>query len=90
LGAEPISAFERVQLLKLLGKGELNISLSSLGESKIYETAYSGVWVVEHKNEQGQITSQFIEVTHVPDIVLSQMDDESASYESIQALIDNI
>ena len=90
LGAIPLAPMERNKLFELLGKGEVHIGLSSLGESEIYETLFSGVWVVKHRDEQGEISAMFIEVCDIPDIVLSQQDEISSSVVEIQELIDRL
>jgi len=84
LASIPLTAFERNRLFELLGQGEVSIHLSSLGESEIHETNFSGVWVIKHRDEQEQISSMLIEICAVPDIVLSQ------SNENERLLIDNL
>lgn len=90
LDAIPLSAFERIKLLDLLGKGEVLINLSLLGESQIYETQFAGVWIIKHLNELGQISNAFIEITDIPDLVLSQKEDISILTEELQLLIDGL
>jgi len=90
LDAIPLTPFERIKLLDLLGKGEVIISLSSLGESQIYETNFSALWVIKHHDEQGQISNVLIEITEIPDIVLSQKEDISGLTEELQQIIDGL
>ena len=78
------------QLFDLLGQGEVQIHLSSLGESEIYETNFSSVWVIKHRDEQDQYSSMFIEIAAVPDIVVSQRDDISESLVEFQDLINRL
>ncbi|MCU7834570.1 MAG: hydrogenase expression/formation protein [gamma proteobacterium symbiont of Taylorina sp.] len=90
LGAIPLASFERNQLFEMLGQGEVQIHLSSLGESEIYETLFSGVWVIKHRDEQGDINAMFIEVCNIPEIILSQQEDVSAAVTGVQELIDSL
>jgi hydrogenase-1 operon protein HyaF len=90
LDAIPLTPFERVKLLDLLGKGEVIISLSSLGVSQIYETNFSALWVIKHHDEQGKISNVLIEITDIPEIVLSQKEELSVLSEELQQLIDEL
>ena len=90
LGAIPLTSMQRNQLFDLLGQGEVQIHLSSLGESEIYETNFSSVWVIKHRDEQDQYSSMFIEIAAVPDIVVSQRDDISESLVEFQDLINRL
>ena len=90
LGSIPLSAAERDLLFELLGHGELNISLSSLGKSEIYETLFSGVWVIRHRDEQGQFNGMFIEIGDIPDIILSHEDDRVTAAMELQELINSV
>ncbi len=90
LGAIPLAGYERARLFELLGQGEVHIHLSLLGTSEVYETLFSGVWVVKHRDELEEFTSMFIEICHIPDIVLSQPDDIMTSSSKLQGLINNI
>ena len=90
LGAIPLAGYEREKLFELLGQGEVHIHLSLLGTSEIYETLFSGVWVIKHRDEQDQLNGMFIEIGDVPDIILSQQDDRTTAAMELQELIDNL
>jgi len=68
----PFSPGELEKLEEELGEGELNARLDSLGESVIRETAFPGVWWLEHRNAAGEVVGRFIEVTYTPEILRSQ------------------
>lgn len=76
----PLAPGEEDKILNTLGQGEVQASLNALGLSEISETQYAGVWVVTHFNDEGNITSRFIEVTTMPDILNSQTADILSSY----------
>jgi len=75
LSGLPLSEADRDWLRRELGEGEVHVRLAAAGESILHETAYSGVWWVEHRNEQGRRMSEFIEITRVPELLLAHPDD---------------
>ncbi len=87
LRAIPFGPGDEGQLLDLLGHGEIQVNLDSLGTSEIWESRYPGVWVIEHKNTEDERIALLIEVTHVPEILRSQKMDID---ESISRLFDQL
>ncbi len=79
----PLSEQEYQALIEWLGEGEVSVHMQSLGQSLIRETAYSGVWRVEHFDVEGQIMARHIEVTTMPSIIKSQYADMRASLEQL-------
>src|SRR3569623_3105620 len=69
LSALPLTPADLDWLRDKLGAGELAVTLQANGESTLNETACSGVWWVTHRNAQGAVTSQIIEVAFVPNLV---------------------
>jgi hydrogenase-1 operon protein HyaF len=76
----PLAPGEEDKILAVLGCGEVEAKLKTLGLSEIIETQYAGVWVVTHYNDEGHIISRFIEVTTMPEILCSQTEDIMAAY----------
>ena len=68
----------RDSLEATLGSGELCATLDSLGTSHIRETAYPGVWWLEHRNAADEVVGRFLEVTRTPEILSSQDADITA------------
>ena len=75
LRAIPFGPGDEDELLSQLGQGEISLTMDSLGKSRIWETAFSGVWVVDHRNAEGERVALQIEVCRIPEIVLSQQED---------------
>ena len=73
----PLAPGEEEIIIKSLGQGEVHARLNALGPSEIYETRYAGVWLITHYNESEVIVSRFIEITRLPDILQSQLEDMS-------------
>lgn len=72
---EPLSLGDIVELKNILGQGEIQAHLTTLGASQIIETEVPGIWWISHYNEQGNVISEFIEITPCPDL-LKTFDDE--------------
>jgi hydrogenase-1 operon protein HyaF len=75
LSALPLTPADLEWLHDKLGAGEISVTLQANGESTLNETACSGIWWVTHRNEQGAVTSQFIEVAFVPELVKAHPQD---------------
>lgn len=73
----PLAPGEEETILNTLGQGEVHARLNALGPSDIYETRYTGVWLVTHYNEDKAVVSRFIEITELPEILKSQQEDMS-------------
>jgi hydrogenase-1 operon protein HyaF len=71
----PLAPGEEDKILNTLGQGEVQAQLNALGLSEIIETRYPGVWIVTHYNDEQHVTSRFIEVTTMPEILCSQTED---------------
>ena len=65
---EPLDLEEIAALKELLGNGEVNANLNALGSTNIRETSISGVWWITHYNPDGNILSEFIEITTCPEM----------------------
>lgn len=79
LAGLPFGPGELEKLEAALGHGELVAQLEALGTSHIRETAYPGVWWVEHRNVNDEVTGRYIEVTRFPEILSSQDADIGAA-----------
>lgn len=75
LQAIPFGPGDEDELLDLLGTGEITVELNSLGSSSIRETAYSGVWIIDHRNADDQRIALHIDIAQVPMIICSQPED---------------
>lgn len=78
LAGLPFGPGELDDLDARLGEGELSAELNALGPSRIRETAFPGVWWLEHRNTTGAVVGRYIEITNAPDILRSQNADVAA------------
>lgn len=81
----PMAPGEFESFQQMLGQGELDLVIELDGESRIRETAYAGVWWIQHKDPGGQVVSEHIEVNHVPEILQVQPDEMKQSVEALRA-----
>jgi hydrogenase-1 operon protein HyaF len=86
----PLSPADRDWLREHLGKGEVTMTLATGGRSQIRETAFPGVWWIEHHNEQDVLYSEFIEVAYVPELALAHPDDVIRGQESLNSKLTEI
>ena len=72
LAGLPFGPGELEHLEATLGTGELAAKLDALGTSRIQETAYPGVWWLEHRNVHDEVVGRYLEITRTPEILSSQ------------------
>ena len=72
LASLPFGPGELEHLEATLGKGELSAKLDALGTSRIRETAFPGVWWLEHRNAHDEVVGRYLEITRTPEILSSQ------------------
>ena len=75
LSAIPFGPGDREQLLDKLGEGEVQATVSSLGDTHIQETAYPGVWQVQYLAPTGEELAHHIEITLLPTLLSSPLED---------------
>ncbi len=75
LAGLPFAPGELDALQAALGTGEVSAQLDALGTSIIRETLYPGVWWIEHRNVYDEVVGRYLEVTRMPEILLSQVAD---------------
>ena len=73
---------EREILLNLLGRGEVQVIMESLGRTDIHETAVSCIWWVTHRNHEGETLGEMIEIASVPEVVTG---DQKAVVQGLEA-----
>lgn len=81
--AIPFGPTDEERLLSELGRGEVSATLNALGESQVWESRYSGVWVVEHRNLDGQRIAFQIEITRMPGILTAHPADIESGLERL-------
>jgi hydrogenase-1 operon protein HyaF len=81
----PMSPMDRAVLQRVLGEGEVQATVTAQGLSRVRETRISGVWWVEHFDQQGEMVAELIDVSRVPVILTSAPDEIAASARALRA-----
>ena len=81
----PMTATDRAELEERLGQGDIAAALVVAGRSEVWETRYSGVWWVRHFGADEKIAAERIEITQVPEILLTHADDIAAASARLHA-----
>jgi len=82
----PMTEADINELADMLGVGEVKATISSIGSSSIRETAYRGIWWITHYGHDEKVVSELIEITQVPEILITHMDEIRHSAQSIAAV----
>jgi hydrogenase-1 operon protein HyaF len=72
LAAMPFGPGDEDRLMTLLGRGEVEATINALGPTRLWETRFPGVWVVDYANADGQRLALQIEVDEVPQMLRTQ------------------
>jgi hydrogenase-1 operon protein HyaF len=75
----PMSPQDRAELLRVLGNGEVSATIEADGPSTLRETQVAGLWWVEHRNRDGELLAELLEVSRVPEILASTLAEMAAS-----------
>ena len=84
----PLAPGELEQLRLVLGEGEVEAIVSAMGPSHIHETLVPGVWWITHMNSNDEVVAEFIEVTSLPEILLTQHEEMWNSVDVLKGRID--
>lgn len=88
LSAMPFLDSDEEDLLSALGRGEASALVDALGETRIEETAYAGVWLVDHRGPGGERLALHIEVAEVPLLLKSPREDLQDALERLEEALD--
>lgn len=75
----PMSKRDCEELEELLGHGEVEAALDVAGETRVWETRYSGVWWIRHMGAGDRVASERIEIVAVPQILCADPADIAAA-----------
>jgi hydrogenase-1 operon protein HyaF len=83
LAAIPFGPGDEERLMALLGRGEVEATINALGPTRLWETRFPGVWVVDYANADGQRLALQIEIDEVPQMLRTQPADIKDSLTSL-------
>jgi len=75
----PMTPADLRELEDMLGRGDVEVFLNVAGASEIWETHYAGVWWVRHRGAGDAIAAERIEITTIPQILMTHAADIAAS-----------
>jgi len=84
LAAMPFSRQDEEDLRRRLGRGEVSAALDAFGPTVIQETALPGVWLTEHKDDDGRRLTLHLEVTRIPSILIAPEEDIAEGLELLK------
>ncbi len=87
LHALPFGPGDEGRLFDLLGRGEVEAQIQALGPTRIWETGFPGVWLVDHRNTEDERLALHIEISSVPEILRSQREDIDDALVRLEACI---
>jgi hydrogenase-1 operon protein HyaF len=90
LRALPLAPGEESRIEETLGAGEVHAELDALGPTNVRETAYSGVWLVTHRNAEREIIGRFVEICRIPEILMAQDEDIAGSVQQLKQQLDDV
>ena len=64
----PFAQADYEEMRDVLGVGAIDARLEALGESRVQETRYPGIWWVRHCNEDRETVAELIEVVSAKDL----------------------
>ncbi len=87
LAAMPFGPGDEERLMTLLGQGEVEAKVDALGPTRIWETRFPGVWVLDYANVDGERIALQIEVDAVPQLLRTQDEDLKDSLAALDAAL---
>ncbi len=87
LGAMPFGPGDEARLMALLGQGEVAAQVDALGPTRIWETRFAGVWVLDYANVDGERIALQIEVDEVPQMLRAPRADMTDSLAALDAAL---
>jgi hydrogenase-1 operon protein HyaF len=85
----PLSEADRAALATRLGRGEVQATLDVAGATRVFETAFAGVWWVEHADAQGHTMLEQVVVARVPALLPAHPADIESAARRLQAELES-
>lgn len=90
LSALPLTEADKAWLRERLGTGQVHITLDAEGLSSLDETACPGVWWVTHRDLQGRVMAEFIEVTRMPEVAMAHPQDIKIGQAYLEGIVSEL
>ncbi len=71
----PLTVSDHELLRVTLGDGEVHAHVDVIGDTKVRETIYPGVWWLTYYDEKGSVVADLLEITAIPEILKAPAED---------------
>lgn len=88
LAAMPFGPGDEERLMGMLGRGEVEAQVDALGPTRIWETRFPGVWVLDYANVEGERVALQIEIDEIPAMLRAQQADIADALSTLNAELD--
>ena len=85
LSSIPFGPGDKQQLFDVLGHGEVEAKIDAMGETRVEESGFPGVWLVHYFAVTGEQLATHIEVTRCPSLLITPEQDLADSALNLQA-----
>ncbi len=72
-------------LRETLGEGGIMAQVSNFGRVSVMESGYPGVWWVTHMDDDGQVLSDFLEVSYCPEVLIVETEVVEDGFNALKA-----
>lgn len=72
-------------LRETLGEGMISAEVLNFGRVTVMECGYAGVWWVTHMDDEGQMLSEFIEVSYCPEVLIADSETVEDGFNALKA-----
>ncbi len=83
LMAIPFGPGDEDLLLEVLGRGEIEAEVNALGPSRVWESAYPGVWLLDHRDRDDKRIAFEVQITSIPGILCTPAGDMAEAAEHL-------
>ncbi|MEA3639595.1 MAG: hydrogenase expression/formation C-terminal domain-containing protein [Lamprobacter sp.] len=90
LAAMPFGPGDEARLMALLGRGEVEATIDALGPTRVWETRFPGVWILDYANVDGERIALQIEVDEIPQMLRTQRADMTDSLAALDAALASV
>jgi hydrogenase-1 operon protein HyaF len=85
LSSIPFGPGDKQQLFDALGRGEVEAKIDAMGETRVEESRFPGVWLIHYFAVTGEELATHIEVTRCPALLITPEQDLADSALNLQA-----
>jgi len=68
-----------------LGEGEVSAEVINFGRVRVMESGYAGIWWVTHMDDEGQVLSDFLEVSYCPEVLIADTETVADGFNALKA-----